>query len=186
MKLFISLLISIVSVVTFNGKLYADDLLFEINSLMRMVNYKEEQVVVRYTSIDKPSKQTDIKNIIKKAANEHNINPLLIESIIKVESNFNPCAVSPKGAMGLMQLMPGTAREIGVTRPFDPYQNVMGGTYYYRLMLDRFGDHKKALYAYNCGPLCVENENIPRESLDYAKSVIRTYSELKKKGEINE
>lgn len=165
---------------------YADSLLSGINDLLRLINVPAEADVIHDADIINKPRAAKIRNIIREAASRYSVHPLLIESIIKVESNFNPRAVSTKGAMGLMQLMPGTAREIGVTRPFDPYQNVMGGTYYYKLMLERFGDHKKALYAFNCGPARVQNKNVPRESLDYANSVIRTYSELKKKGDINE
>lgn len=162
---------------------YADNLLGEINDLIQLVSIQPEMVSTNNTIVNsKPRYSSDIRTIIRDAAERYNLSPLLIESIIKVESNYNPHAVSNKGAMGLMQLMPGTAREIGVTKPFDPYQNIIGGSFYYRLMLNRFGDHRKALYAYNCGPGCVENGYIPGETKEYVKNVVRVYKDLKKKG----
>lgn len=163
---------------------YADSLLSEINEVIQLVSMQTERAVFdnrRPVVINKPMYPSGIKAIINEAAERYKLHPLLIESIIKIESNYNPRAVSNKGAMGLMQLMPGTAREIGVTKPFDPYQNIIGGTYYYRLMLDRFGDHRKALWAYNCGPGCVENGYIPEETRDYAKNVVRAYKNLKQR-----
>ena len=172
----ISILFFIVLVVN-AGATNADDLLDEINSLIQFISIQSNRGMVV-----KQSGSSNIRTIIRKAAERYRLDPLLIEAIITVESNFNRYAVSQKGAMGLMQLMPETAREIGVTRPFDPYQNIIGGTYYYRLMLVRYGEHRKALYAYNCGAKCVDNGRIPKESREYARNVIRVYKDLKKKG----
>jgi hypothetical protein len=98
------------------------------------------------------------------------------------ESGFDPRAVSPKGALGLMQLMPGTARELGVSDPFDPAQSVRGGARYLRRLLDRFGGRLDlALAAYNAGPGAVEEHGgVPpyRETREYVRKVIRIFKKL--------
>ncbi len=111
------------------------------------------------------------------ASIEYDVDPFLIKSIIKAESNFDPFAVSPKGAMGLMQLMPGTARDLGVEDPFDPDQNVFGGTKFIRDLLQRYeGDIVLALAAYNAGPAKVK-DRVPDypETQQYIQRVSRNY-----------
>lgn len=99
------------------------------------------------------SENQSINNIIAKAAEKYNLPEKLIKSVIKHESNFNSMVVSGAGASGLMQLMPATARGLGVKDIFDPEQNVMGGSKYLRQMLDKYdGDIRLALAAYNAGP----------------------------------
>ena len=94
---------------------------------------------------------------IQKAARQSGLDANLIRAVIFAESSGNPRARSPRGALGLMQLMPDTAREMGVTNPLDPEENILGGTRYLRLLLDRFQGHlKKALAAYNAGPDAVD------------------------------
>jgi soluble lytic murein transglycosylase-like protein len=96
-------------------------------------------------------------DLILDAASRHGVSPSLVKAVMLVESGFNPRALSPKGAQGLMQLMPGTARELGVADAFDPAQNIAGGTAYLRRMIDRFGGNMdKAVAAYNAGPGQVE------------------------------
>jgi len=101
----------------------------------------------------------------------------LIRGVIQAESNFRVGAVSRAGAQGLMQLMPSTAKELGVTKPFDIDQNIDGGARYLRKMLDRFGgDVKLALAAYNAGPGTVRKYagNVPyRETIQYVDRVLR-------------
>jgi len=94
--------------------------------------------------------------LIARAARAYRVEPSLIRAMVAVESNFDPNALSPKGAQGLMQLMPMTARDMGVRCPFDPEDNVFGGVRYMRLMLDRYGDVSLALAAYNAGPEAVD------------------------------
>jgi len=117
-----------------------------------------------------------IRDSIRQAAATYNLPEKLIASVIRAESGFQPDAVSPAGAQGLMQLMPATARELGVMDPFDVHQNIDGGARYLRQMMDRFdGDLKVALAAYNAGPGTVEryDGDVPyRETRDYVKRVL--------------
>ena len=109
----------------------------------------------------------------------YQIDPLLIQAVIKAESNFDALALSCKGAQGLMQLMPGTARDMRVSDPFDPRDNINGGTRYLRKMLNIFDDDLHlALAAYNAGPEVVKNigriPDIP-ETIEYVERVLRHY-----------
>jgi soluble lytic murein transglycosylase-like protein len=118
-----------------------------------------------------------VEQAIRQAASKYNLSSDLIRSVIRAESAFRPDAVSPAGAQGLMQLMPDTAKELGVADPFDVRQNVDGGARYLRQMLDRFGgDLKLALSAYNAGPGAVEKYEgqVPyAETRDYVRRVLR-------------
>ena len=121
--------------------------------------------------------QQIIARNVQKAAAKYNLPPALINAVIRAESNFNIRAVSPAGARGLMQLMPATAKELGVENPFDIEQNIDGGARYLREMLDRFGGSvRKALAAYNAGPGTVikYNGRVPYpETRQYVKRVLR-------------
>jgi soluble lytic murein transglycosylase-like protein len=116
-------------------------------------------------------------SIISSVSNKYNIPVALIKSVIKQESNFNPQAVSPKGAKGLMQLMPETAKLLGVQDIFNPEENIEAGVKYLRMLLNKFdGDLIKALAAYNAGPDIVEKSNgIPNfnETKNYVKNVLK-------------
>jgi soluble lytic murein transglycosylase-like protein len=110
----------------------------------------------------------------------HDVDPSLIAAVIRAESNFDHVAISRKGAEGLMQLMPATAKRFGVTNSFDPVQNVHGGTRYLRTLLDRFdGDPELTLAAYNAGEGNVARyEGVPpfRETVDYIQRIARFLS----------
>ena len=114
--------------------------------------------------------------LVQEHAARQSLRPDLVRAVIQVESGFNPHARSPKGAMGLMQLMPATARDLGVHNAYDPGENIRGGTLYLRQLLDRFdGDEELALAAYNAGPNAVDRygRRIPpyRETRDYVRKV---------------
>lgn len=122
--------------------------------------------------------------LIEDHASAAGLRPDLVRAVIHVESAFNPHARSPKGAIGLMQLMPFTARELGVSNPYDPEQNIRGGTVYLRRLLDRFGGNEElALAAYNAGPEAVSRHGgrIPpfRETRDYVERIKDRTSVLK-------
>lgn len=120
--------------------------------------------------------KTKYDAIIKEKADKYNVSENLVKSMIKQESNFDPKAVSPKGAKGLMQLMPQTASLLGVDNAFNPEDNIDGGTKYIRMLLDRFdGNVVKALAAYNAGPETVEKyKGIPdyTETKNYVKNIL--------------
>jgi soluble lytic murein transglycosylase-like protein len=119
----------------------------------------------------------EFDELIAEHAKANDLNPVLVRAVIQTESAFNPRAVSRVGAMGLMQLMPGTARDLGVEDPFDPEENIRGGTKYLRALLDRFdGNVEHALAAYNAGPGAVEKyDGIPpyRETRNYVAKINR-------------
>ncbi len=95
-------------------------------------------------------------SLIFDTAQEQRVPPALVKAVIAAESHFNPQAVSPKGAQGLMQLMPATARDLGVRDPLEARDNVRGGARYLRRLMDRYGDLSRALAAYNAGPTAVD------------------------------
>jgi soluble lytic murein transglycosylase-like protein len=114
--------------------------------------------------------------LIVRHAEARGVRPDLVRAVVQVESGYNPGAISVKGAMGLMQLMPATAASLGVKRPFDPEENIRGGVTYLRRLLDLYdGNEELALAAYNAGPGAVERHGnrIPpyRETRDYVRKV---------------
>jgi soluble lytic murein transglycosylase len=126
----------------------------------------------------RPPQRREYDGLIGLTAREHEIEPALIKAVIAAESNFDPEAVSRKGAQGLMQLMPVTATRLGVEDPLRPTENVRGGTRYLRLMLDRYGDVERAVAAYNAGPAAVDRfGGVPPypETQDYVRRVLTYY-----------
>ena len=120
-----------------------------------------------------------LRPTIERYAGEHGLDPRLVQALIQVESGYDERALSRKGAIGLMQLMPGTATELGVSNPWDAVQNLRGGTRYLRNLLDRFaGNIELALAGYNAGAGAVErHRGIPPyvETQDYVKKVLGLY-----------
>jgi len=132
-----------------------------------------------YTDTTPPPVPPQFEAMLKQAATAANISPVLLSALVWQESRWNPQAVSPKGAMGLAQLMPATARDLGVN-PSDPMQNLIGGARYLRSLLDQFnGDLEKALAAYNAGPGRVSRAGgVPAiaETRNYVASIVRHIS----------
>ena len=120
-----------------------------------------------------------LKPLVTSLAARHRLDPRLVHAVIRVESGYNPRAISSKGAIGLMQLMPATARELDIDDPFDPAQNIAGGTRYLRSLLDRFqGSLELALAGYNAGPAAVRRfGGVPpfAETRTYVERVLRDY-----------
>lgn len=123
--------------------------------------------------------ETELERAIRQHAKEHRVSPALVRAVIKAESDFNPDAVSRAGAMGLMQLMPKTASHLDVHDPYNPTDNIRGGTRYLRYLLDRFkGNVQLALAAYNAGETRVEQYRaLPpyQETREYVAKVMRFY-----------
>ena len=121
----------------------------------------------------------EISNLVEQTANRLQIDPQLVHAIIQVESEYDPKAISSKGAMGLMQLVPETAQRFGVANPFDPKDNIQGGVSYLKHLLDMFGgDLPLSLAAYNAGEGAVARSGgIPSyaETKDYVRKVTRLY-----------
>lgn len=136
-------------------------------------------VVPANVQINKRPSKTEILGMIKEVSNKYDVDPRLIEALVKQESGFNPNAKSKAGALGLMQLMPSTAKGLGVTDPMDARQNIEGGVKYVKSMLDRFnGNIILALAAYNAGPNAVKRyDGVPpyKETQNYVKNILANY-----------
>jgi soluble lytic murein transglycosylase-like protein len=126
-----------------------------------------------------PVPGSDLEPVIARHSGDQNLDPKLVKAVIQVESGYNSRARSNKGALGLMQLMPGTASLLNVRNPFDPEENVRGGTRYLRQLLDRFaGRVELALAGYNAGPGAVEkHKGVPpyAQTRDYVRQVMALY-----------
>jgi soluble lytic murein transglycosylase-like protein len=146
-----------------------------------MTNSGSRPAALRARSTAPPrtrSAPTDVEALIVESSRNLGLDADLIRAVIQVESGFNPNARSHKGAMGLMQLMPQTAATLAVSDPWDPRQNIRGGSAYLQQMLDRFGQMELALAGYNAGPEAVRRYGgVPpyRETENYVEKVLRIY-----------
>ncbi len=148
-------------------------LLMPVMAWAEIYKYVDENGVVHFTDaiidvdnvedievVKEGFKSSDYETLAEHYALKFGLEPSLVKKVIEVESNWNPYAVSKSGAMGLMQLMPQTARLLGVKNPFDPEENIRAGVRYLKYLLDLFnGDVEKALAAYNAGPTVVIKHN---------------------------
>lgn len=154
------------------------------NGIWHFTNVKRDKRYNLYIRLNKQTPSSYIRDyghIIKQAAGRFGVDPALVKAIIKAESAFDHQSVSSKGAQGLMQLMPQTVKDMDVKDPFNPEENIFGGTRYLSLLLDKFNNNKKlALAAYNAGPEKVKEYNgIPPfiETKNFVKKVLQFYQE---------
>jgi soluble lytic murein transglycosylase-like protein len=153
--------------------------------VMHFTNVKSDGRYRLYIRTSRKSSTTyirDYEGIIAQASKRFGLEPSLIKAVIKAESNFDDSAVSHKGAQGLMQLMPGTASDLNVQDPFNPEENIFGGTEYLYRMMRRFNNDKKlAVAAYNAGPEAVDNhKGIPpyAETRNFVQRVMKYYQDF--------
>lgn len=143
----------------------------------------EKAVPARLVAAPPAADTAGIQDLVERSAAKYNVDPLLVHSVIEVESNYNPLAVSPKGAEGLMQLIPSTARRFGVKDSFNARENIEAGVKYLKYLQDLFRDDRKALAAYNAGEGAVARYNaIPPypETLNYVYQVGKKYGEARR------
>ena len=172
---------------------YADIYLYiDADGIMHFTNTptasdRDYRVYIKEKSTYRPSSyysSDKYDDLISQASKQYGVDSRLVKAIIKAESDFNPKAVSKKGAMGLMQIMPENFQHLDIQDPFNPRENILGGTRYFKYLYDRFdGKLALSLAAYNAGPTAVDNYNrtIPpyRETEQYVQRVLAYYRNYK-------
>jgi hypothetical protein len=191
MKFFLSLMVAATAIFAFEGNIFGQVLYSYIdgNGIQTFSNIAPSGPVsdLKITGAlpqiplqsDSKGRSGDFDTLIEKYAADYGFEPSLIRSIIATESGFNPKAVSPKGARGLMQLMPETAARLGVRNSFDPEQNIQGGVKHFRFLMDNFNNNLElSLAAYNAGENLVQRlGRVPaiQETRDYVQTVTKRY-----------
>jgi soluble lytic murein transglycosylase-like protein len=152
----------------------------EVNQYLGRDSSRSANAKIAAANARSAASPEDIDAAIAQAAARHNVDPNLVRAVVKVESNFNPNAVSRKGAMGLMQLMPSTARQLNVKNPFDPEQNVDAGVRHLKQLLESYGgDINLTLAAYNAGAGAVaRSSGVPHyaETRNYVRRITNLYN----------
>ncbi len=171
-----------------NGKLPGQESsngqeLSKINQLAGSNNDSKELLEILYKNLRDKESNSDLNSAIDEASETFNVDKSLIKSIIHQESEYNKNATSKKGAMGLMQLMPDTAELLGIEDPYNARENIIGGTRYLKMLLNKYGNNLNlALAAYNAGPDTVDKfGDIPpyEETQNYVKKVLMNYNNFK-------
>ncbi len=155
----------------------------KINRLIGNKKESEEMLKLLYQNLRSENKNTEISNTISEASGTYGVDRSLIKAVIKQESEYDNNATSPKGAMGLMQIMPETAGLLGISDPYNTHDNIIGGTKYLKMLLNKYNNNLNlALAAYNAGPGVVDKYgDIPPydETQNYVKQVLKYYNEFK-------